>query len=978
NVWLATNHGLRCYRVRDKKMEYFIKTESDNRLSHNRLVSLAYDGDLNLWAATRFKGITRIKLTGASSEPEFEKIEKNDSSLKTIQFDRNICLYYDSLQNELWSGSFDGLDRLLLNENGDVNKVLHYLPEFDNPEKIQGNQVRTIQRSENYLWLGVSDFGVYKMLPSEYHDNYGFADYTAISYTKKDGLYSNNVDNLIVDNKGRVWIGENGLSLFDPEGNGFYHFDYSDGLHGDIFKKNAFTIDMEGNYYLGGIGGISYFNPDSIKVNTQIPEIHISDIEINNKRWIPYKNKNFKSSTGSIISLTHLDLQKKQNHLKIYFSTFDYAGASRVRYKYRLLGLDSEWIITGLGENHAAYSYLKPGKYTFQVQSQQNYNANSNHITEFTIRVWRPWWSSIAMIIVYILVFISTIAFIIRLLYYNQKYKHELEIDRVSQKTQSEVSEEKLKFYTSISHELRTPLTLLIEPVSAIIKSDYKPETTKFFIDVIDKNARQLMKLVDELMDYKKIESDVIQLNTELVEIVAFTRDVMESFQVEALRQNIRLSYYPEFNKKEIPLDKDKYYKILNNLIANAISNVEIKGTVKIYLTSSTYENEQFKNHYKILSEERPLTDFIAVHVEDSGKGISKKSLQHLFDKDRHDFNYNGNKQEQNIRLDLIKSLASVHKADILISSTKNIGSCFSVHIPLDLALKHKKITSIDIGKDVKIEVSDSYKTFKNLFKIYRRDNPKILIVDDNKDIRLLLSVSLQPYYSIIEAKNGEEAYRKAVKELPDLILSDIMMPEMNGIELCQKIKNDFFTSHIPVVLISARASEEHKMEGVSTGADLYLTKPFNMEMVKAHVVSILSNRLAVQMKFKNSTKTPPLELVNTSVDESFMEKLIDIIVANISNTNYSVDLLAKDYGITRIGLFNKLKALTGQSPSEFIRSVKLNRAAELLRSNKYSSSEVSFMTGFATPSYFSKRFKEKFGVTPSEFVKDNTITFDN
>lgn len=633
-----------------------------------------------------------------------------------------------------------------------------------------------------------------------------------------------------------------------------------------------------------------------------------------------------------------------------------------------LSGFDEDWIQTTSSKRFATYTNLAPGLYTLKVRASNNDSIWDNTPSQLKIRVVPPFWRTDVAYGFYVLLGLGLLWLFWRYTFIRTTKKHQLELEHIEKEKSEEMQRLKLEFFTNISHEFRTPLTLLKGPLEYLLdKGDKLKQTVvQEQYAVMQKNTDHLLRLVNQLLDFRKINQGKMHLVVRNTNIVDFIKEVAEPFQFMAHRGQIDFEIVSSRKKLITYFDHDALEKIMNNLLSNAFKFTPENGGVIVELSK-----EKIKE-----------LDFVVINVKDSGAGIPKEKIDAIFKRFYAEGNsVNVNPDGIGIGLSFTKSLVELHQGSIDFISTQGKGTEFIIKLPIQKKA-YKDISGITIK-----EISESdylvRSTESESFAIGINDEivdgsltdsrsklPVLLVIDDNNDIRTFIKQSLGDDFTIYEAENGKQGFQIASTIIPNVILSDVLMPIMDGLEFCRLIKSQKETSHIPVLLLTAKSSEESQMEGLKLGADDYLTKPFNMEVLKLKLANIISQRSEMRKRFNRNIAVKPSEITVTSTDEKFLDQSMKIVEKHMMNTDFNVEMLVKEMGLSRSNLYLKLKELTGLSSSEFIRNIRLKRAVQLFESSDLSVKEIMYMTGFNTASYFSKCFKKQFGIIPSEYVK--------
>jgi len=792
------------------------------------------------------------------------------------------------------------------------------------------------QDTRGITWIGTQD-GLSVWLPSrqEFH----------MLYTD-NGLVNNSIKGILEDKQGMIWVTTSGgvsrISVKDKAGKLHFsmaNFNHYDGVIGNEFTTNAICASSRGLLFMGGINGFNVVDIYKPWIFKRLQKPLLTNFMLAGTNVKPCEsydgNTILKQSTATT---THVELNHNQNFIGIEFSALNYVNPTQTYYRYRLEGVDDEWreIAAPNGTGSASYTNLSPGTYVFEVKAANNSKEWTDEHATITIIVKAPFWKTplaytLYLIIVLLLLYLS--------LTYYKRWTHQ----QLVRKNEEKLNQMKFNFFTNVSHEFRTPLTLILTPLESILK-EIKDTALEPRIRLIYRHARDLHNLINQLMDFKRLEISGERLNLTFGDMVEFVRQFEDLFGKLAEEKKIGFSIIADLPKFYMHFDNDKMYKTINNLLSNAFKFTPKGGTITVQL-SHFIENQNL--------------GFIQIKVQDTGSGISENDLPNIFNRF---YQSPGTQGGSGIGLHLVKEYVKLHSGEIMVESEPNRRTTFKVIIPDDL-MPQKHEPEIQISESNNIESNEQ--TFTASTK------PKILVVEDNDDFRSFLATELSGKYEIIEASDGEIGEENAILNLPDLIISDVMMPKMDGFELCRRIKSNLQTSHIPVILLTARSTEEHKLSGYQSGADEYLSKPFNLDILLLRIEKLIEQQNHRKEKFSQKIEVNPKEITITSLDEQLIQKALTCIEQNMDNPEYSVQQFSQDMRMDRTVLYKKLQSITGLAPSDFLRSIRLKRAAQFLTQGQYPVAEVAEMVGFNTPKYFSKYFKEAFGVTPSQYAQN-------
>jgi signal transduction histidine kinase/DNA-binding response OmpR family regulator len=851
----------------------------------------------------------------------------------------------------LWVGSRgNGLYEVDANTNELLSQ--HVNREGD-PRRISNNFINTVfEDSKNRLWIGTED-GL---------NSYDRSSKTFSDLKVAEGLSNRVIVSVLDDNDGKLWIAHwNGLTVVDPAHPEFVkHYDEHDRIQGGFFYNNVCYRDDEGNLLFGGSEGFNVINPKSIVHYPEKTRVMLNDFQIFN-RSVHFDEEwnGRKILTKPLHEINDIELKYYENSIAFAFTALDFAAPEKTQYAYMLEGFDGGWNYIDASRRYANYTNLNHGDYTFKVKATNHDGEWSEEVRSVRITILTPWWMTSWAFVIYVVIFIWILYLFRKFILMRANLIHDLKLERVSRENMEKLNQAKLQFFTNISHEFRTPLTLILGPVQSLLDSE---ATSKFFREqmlLVNNNAQRLLRLVNQLLDFRKAESGNMKLEVTEGNFVKFVREIKLSFDAMAEKMNIDFTITSLVNIIPLWFDRDQFEKILFNLLSNAFKHTPEGGKINIRVEEKTNE--------------------VVLTITDNGKGIKNEHVESVFqtffsyDEDRHH-------ASTGIGLALAKSLVEMHHGVISVDSKENEWTKFEITL-----LKGKshfdESELVHEGKD-----SEDIRNYSSLHEEFvslslpepgelAAELPALLIVEDNDEVREYVKSVFASQYRLLEASNGKDGVALAQDTMPDLIISDVMMPVMDGIALCKAIKSDVKTSHIPVVLLTARTSLIFKVEGLETGADDYVTKPFNPKVLQLKVQNIVRMRQVMQKLFQNHEvlSIEPRRVVLTSADETFVKQALESIEQNMSNSNYAVEDLSRDVGMSRTQLYRKLKALTGQSANEFVRTIRLKRAAQLLEQHQLTVAEVTYAVGFTDLQHFRECFKKLFGVTPSEYAQKST-----
>ncbi|WP_082461669.1 hybrid sensor histidine kinase/response regulator transcription factor [Pedobacter sp. PACM 27299] len=964
NLLIGTHHGgLNFFNTSNKSFQHIINIkDSSNAPSTAEIIAICATSDQNIWVGT-YSGLNLLKTVNGRYESQTRKSQvENKLQSKRIQF-----LYEDRDKN-LWIGTQAGLYAYDL-----IGKTLRsFLKDKGNPGKLQSDYINCIvQISDGNLAVGTyfGGLSIYNPQSGEFK-----------TYTEKEGLSNNNVLGIIEDDQHNLWIStDHGLSKFDQKTKTFRIYTKSDGLAGNDFNVRSYFKDSAGELFFGGYNGLTSFFPVQIEINRQTNPIIFTGLKLFNRPvTVDGPDQLLKEDISSSKSIT---FEHDQNHFTIGFALLNYIKPDKNRYSYKLENYDEEW--NEVSNPFATYTNLPSGAYTFLVKGKNNDGTPGGSVASIDIHIlppiWARWWAyCVYALIISIILFLGVRYLIIRALL----------------KRSEDIQQMKLSFFTNISHEIRTPLTLILGPLENLLKNTESQHDLHKQVLPIKNNADRLMRLITELMDFRKADSGYLKLNIGPENIVSFSKEIFYAFQHLAISRNIRYT----FNSTDDPIllyfDKVQMEKVLFNLLSNAFKFTDDQGAISLSIDDQG--------------------DAVEIKIRDNGKGIPYESQNKLFSNFFQVDEQGSNHIGSGIGLALSKSVVEAHHGKIEIKS--NVASpvragdtYFTVKLKKGKAhfkaeqLQENQVHEYSISSftnpaavsattavfSTPPELTAATSAQTNIIAENKPQNEStkqsvsgpgksilsaketVLIVEDNPEIRDLIAHLMRPQYQVEESVNGLKGWEAAIELLPDLIICDIMMPVMDGLELCRRLKTDERTSHIPVILLTARSSHIHQVSGLETGADVYVTKPFSTALLELNVRNLLQSRAMMRQKYAQQMTLQPQNIVIGATDQVFIEKVMAYIEANLADQEVGVPELAVDVGMSQPVLYKKIRAITDLSVNDFIKTIRLKKAAQLLEHKVYTISEISYLVGFNDPKYFSREFKKQYGVTPRVFIQN-------
>lgn len=988
NIWVGTNGGGLIYfdRKNNTFKQYLHDPANKNSLSNNVIVSLCIDHNGILWIGTYFGGLDSY------DGKKFTHYRHNDNDPSSLAND-NVWEIFEDREHHLWIGTLgSGLDTF----NRKTNRFEHFkLNEgVSNPVPLTYINALLQDRKGN-LWIGTV-FGIVVLEKNKatptfyYHTN------------DKRSLSNNNIFCFLEDRTGRIWVAtREGLNLFNEQTKDFQVFTTADGLphnilldilednHGTFwlstpnglykaipqhkekgtafsifaydelnnlqsreFNENAALKTKAGELIFGGPSGFNIIDPDKIQRLVYHPKIAFTGLQILNNNVEPGELINDRILLKQSLSkLQSIELKYKENVFSIEFASLDFAYSSRDKYAYMMEGFNSDWLYADGGQRRATYTNLNPGHYVFKVKVL-NVDGLWSDVKTLQVNIEPPFWRTGIAYIVYILIAAGLFLLARRITLERIHMRYEVLQQRKEAERANALEQLKTKFFTNVSHEFRTPLSLIIAPLDRIIKHT-TDEDQKKQLNLVQRNAKRLLNLVNQLLDFRKMEVQEVKLHPAIGDIVRFSEDVSHSFMDIAEKKGIQFSFSSNVSNLDIYFDKDKIEKILFNLLSNAFKYTYNNGKVGINLIYNEPVNDEGHGT-------------LAIEVKDTGIGIPADMQEKIFERFfQTDVPVSMANQGTGIGLAITKEFVRLHNGIITVKSEPEKGTCFTVLLPAKKVYEpatRSTATPIPAQEIEQIIAEENPKTDKK---------KTILLVEDNEDVRFYLKDNLKGLYHVEEATNGKEGWEKVKLLNPDLVVSDIMMPLMNGIELTGKIKSETLTAHIPIILLTGMGSEEKQLEGFNVGVNDYVTKPFTFEILASRIRNLLAQQKLLQKRFQKQIDVNPAEVTVTPVDEKFLSQALEIVEKHMDKPEFSVEDLSREMHMSRVTLYRKVLSLTGKSPLEFIRLIRLKRAAQLLEKSGMTIAEIAYEVGFNNPKVFAKFFKEEFNITPSQYAAD-------
>jgi len=967
NIWIASDDGgLNCLNTQTGHFSAYLPQPGRNSISFHNVHALCWDND-DLWIGTYSAGLNVLN----TKTGKFKLYNSQEGNPKTLD-GGSIYEIFKDRSNRMWVTSMSGVN--LYNRKADNFTRIKY---FNAPT------IDIAQDCKGLIWFATQGKGIFRLNPQ----SNVWRNYT--STESKGSLPSNQLNCIMTDKKAQLWVGTaDGLCRFDYSKDCFVRipmnipsnaicsiiednemlwlttskgliryntlngncqvFTRSDGLLSDQFIFNSGFKSSKGKIYVGTANGFNAFCPKNLVTNSFLPQVAITNLEIFNKE---VKVDDNGPLTQSISSTKQIDLSYKDNVFSIGFAALSYITPEKNMYAYKLEGFDKDWNYVNR-QNKATYTNLPAGEYTFRVKASNNDGLWNEQGASIVIVIHPPFWLTAGFKFLYFLLTLAGLYLLLRTSRLRTKKRHDEEIKELNQAKEKELYNTKIQFFTMIAHEIRTPVTLIIGPLEKIMNSGFSiPDSARNDLNIIDRNSQRLLHLVNQLLDFRKVEQGALILNFTRQNIYNLLHNIYIRFKPMIEQNNIEFTFLCPDKEFETVLDQEAITKLVSNLLTNAMKFTKNQ----IILSCTTY----------------PGPETFEIRVQDNGNGISDEEKAKIFTP----FYQipSGNKPGTGIGLSLVKSLTDAHNGTISVVDAVPQGVIFSVTLPMENSevivdetqqeLQHLTLpANLNILPETMLH-NENVKTNK----------PVLLIVEDNADMRNFLSNNFIDEYNVISAQDGLEGLELIKNNEISLIISDLMMPRMDGLEFCKAIRSNILWSHIPIILLTAKTDLNSKIDGLNLGADSYIEKPFSIIHLKAQISNLIESRKLLRKRYSEMPFVAITTIAGNSADEQFLSKVNEIIERNISNEDFSIDLLAEELCISRSGLFAKIKTLAEITPNELIQLIRLKKAAEYLVQKEYRINEIAYMVGFNNPSYFSKCFQKQFGVRPVDFVNNYT-----
>jgi signal transduction histidine kinase/ligand-binding sensor domain-containing protein/DNA-binding response OmpR family regulator len=992
NLWIGTNGGgLMYYNKTNGTFKRYRHDAADpNSLSNDVVISLFIDHHHQLWAGTYFGGLERLdgdrfvhyrhndNLPGSISDDRVYSImEDAGQNMWVGTFAGGLNIYhpqtntfshpkynmlseytsilYEDRHKNIWIGRDKGIDII----QQDPKQVRHYVNQAGNPNSLIANDVNLVYEDRSGLfWIGTKE-GI--SILNLQHNKF-------INIDDTKGLPNNNIMGILEDDDGRIWVstkkGLASITLKKTSNTYSYQirkYDEFDGLQAKEYNLKAALKTRNGDMIFGGAHGFNSFNPQKIHSFAVKPKIVFTDFQLFNKSVaVGDTIAGSVVLTKSILKTKSLVLNSRQNVFSLEFSACDYFNPNRIAYQYMLEGFDKGWMSASNDVRKATYTNLDAGDYVFKVRVSNTNNPGIENTAYLNIRILPPWWKSPFAFLVYVIMAICLLFYIrhrgilkikrgFELMQEKMEAERKITKEREEARRMHELDLMKIKFFTNVSHEFRTPLSLIISPIDHLIRDNSNAGQQQQLM-MIQRNGKRLLNLVNQLLDFRKMEFKELKLNLNKSDIICFIKETCDSFSDLAEQNHIDYLFDSEINVLITKFDQDKIERVLFNLLSNSFKFTDSGGHISVFVS--------FADGSAVADRQ-----ILEIKIIDTGIGIPVEKQEKIFERFFQDNLPEGLlNQGSGIGLSISREFIKMHDGDISVESEPGNGSCFTIRLPVSVE-NEQLVPSAPAPETIQVKSEDGL--------IGSIKKPVILLIEDNDDMRFYLKDNLKQAFHIVEAVNGKDGWQKALALHPNLIVSDVSMPEMNGIDLCNKIRHDERTAHIPVILLTAMVGDEDKLAGTASGANDYITKPFNFEILSSKITGLLQMQQTLKKTYQKQVDIQAQDIGIVSEDDKFLKKTLSCIETNITNPNFSVEELSRQMSLSRVSLYKRLLALTGKTPVDCIRTIRLKRAVQLLEKSKLSIANIAYEVGFNNPTYFSKVFKEEYGRLPSEYISE-------
>ena len=961
-LWLGTWHdGIVCLRQREgrEQLTRLVAQPGQPGLGSSPVMGFAEDGAGFIWVATYNAGLCQYTPEGVLVRAYTQQA----SGLPTNLF---CYLYYDRAANALWATTQNAGLLKLQPGVASLRVLANYRHQPRDSSSLAANYLWPIlpDRQGN-LWLGTLGEGLNQLVRG-----------TGVVRRYRRWVPESDVESLLEDAQGRLWIGGGGLLCFDPRTRQCLKFDAADGVQSNSFKVGSACRAKDGTLYFGGINGINYFKPSAIKPNPYPPTVAITALRVLNRAVGIGDTLNGRVLLAqSLLTTPEITIKAKENDFSLDFVGLHYANPGKNTYAYQLVGYHPGWVTPPPGQRTANFANLSPGQYTFRVKASNGDGRWSARPAELHLVVLPPWWKTWWAYALYGLAALGALGVFRRVSTAQQQLKNKLTLEQLAHEKDQELNDLKLRFFTNVSHELRTPLTLILGPMEELVTLPGTPGGMREKVLLVHRQTRKLLNLVNQLLDFRKAEAVQPALRVQEGDIAAFAYEIFLIFRAKALES--QLDYQFETSAAAVPLhfDRSKLEIMLSNLLSNALKYTPPGGSIRVALAVVGNPDEPAR-----YVGDRLQANYVQLEVRDSGVGMHPDELNRIFDL-YYQATHTDTMQVMGtgIGLALVQQIVRSHRGEIKVQSQPGEGTLFSIRLPLGTAhLAPQELVPTTAPADYESLLPPAELLASATAELRpagagpAKTTRKLLLVEDNEEVLHYLNQLFEPLYEVQLARNGLEGWALAQSFGPDLVLSDVMMPKSDGLELCRKIKQHAQTMHIPVLLLTARTAAVHQLEGLETGADDYVSKPFHPELLQAKVVNLLHSRQQMQEYYQRQILLEPTAISIPDEDRALLEKAMQLVEQHLEDPEFNVQALVREIGLSQSVLYRRIKTITGQTVIEFIQDVRMKRAAQLLRESRLRISEVAYKVGIENVKRFRTLFQKLYQATPQEYARQH------
>lgn len=1005
-LWIGTRNGFSRYDLTTRTYRNYVSRQLPGDATGIDIASFCQAADGTLWVGTRYQGLIRLqgdKLTSYIELPD--KASLYSTSLESIVEDRF---------GTIWVGSFE-LGLLRFDRQG---KLLSRFTTSNSPLPTNQFTFLLYDKTSDVLWASTRGTGVLKLratpdslqLLKQYSFNAKDTNSLSVNYawplwkdrrgtlwigtiggglnqltTDKQGRdvirrYGNlipepNVESILEDEQGQLWLGGEGLMRFNPKTKQWLRYNVADGLQSNSFKVGAAYRATDGTLYFGGIKGLTYFKPSQIKSNPYPPVVRLTNLRIYNKPVPVGETVNGRVVLDQPLDKTpRLVIKAAENDFSVEFVGLNYANPQKHTYAYRLQGYNDQWVYATAGQRTASFANLPAGDYTLVVKASNGEGLWSAQPATLSIAVLPPWWRTWWAYLIYIALIGAALVLYRRVALAQQALKNKLALEQFKVEKEKEVTDSKLRFFTNVSHELRTPLTLILGPMEELASAgNGQLHNVREKVMLMHQQTRKLMLLVNQLMDFRKVESGHISLRVNRVNITAFLSEIVLIFKLKAEELNLDYAMEAPADAVMMCIDRSKMEIVLTNLLSNAIKYTPPGSKVRVLVSVVGSPDSP-----AVFQANRLVDNYFQITVRDWGVGMKADEVEQVFDP-----YYQASHTETmrmmgtGIGLSLVKQFVEAHSGEVTVQSAVSAGTTFTLrlpfgqaHLPAEAILGDAPIP--ELLPEITTGLVDSKPASNPELPGAFMEGARILLVEDNDELRHYLQQLFEPAFTVFTAADGVEGWAKTLELMPDIVVSDVMMPRSNGLELCKKIKQNPKTMHLPVMLLTARVSAIHELEGLETGADEYMAKPFNPRLLYTKTVAMLQSRFRQKEYYQRQILLEPTDVVIPDEEKQLLEKAMAIVEANLNEADFTVPVLVREMGMSQSAFYRQIKAITGQSAVEFIRDVRMKRAAQLLATSHLRVAEISHQVGFEDLKHFRKTFQSLYGMSPSDYARQH------